>query len=113
MPTANIERPLMSEDVVSFSTFRRTLSDCMERTRRTHRPIIVTQNGHAATITFAIADFESHEAEFAALRARANLNKSVEISRRQFERGECLDHKDVMRDVHAELQLLKEKGLVR
>jgi len=40
------------------------------------------------------------------IRKRANLNKSVEISRRQFERGECFDHATVMDDVHAELKAL-------
>jgi len=40
------------------------------------------------------------------IRKRANLNKSVEISRQQFERGECFDHATVMGDVHAELKAL-------
>jgi len=43
-------------------------------------------------------------------RKRANLNKSVEISRRQFEHGECFDHATVLSDVHAELKALSDSA---
>ena len=42
-----IRRPRLDEDVVPFTECRRTLSDCMERTARTHRPIVITHNGRA------------------------------------------------------------------
>ena len=115
--TALAERPQtdtrFSEDIMPFTEYRRDLSNCFERICTNHRPIIVTQNGRAKTITFSIEDFEDREAEIAALRARAANNRAVEISRKQFAEGKCISHRDMMREVHEELMLLKEKGLVR
>ena len=57
--TSAIRRPKLSEDVLSFSECRRTFADCIEKTRRTHRPILVTQNGNATSAIIGIASTAS------------------------------------------------------
>ena len=47
-----------TEDVMPLSAFRGTIADCILKTRRTHRPILVTQNGRAASVFVDIADFQ-------------------------------------------------------
>ena len=88
----NLQRPRLDKDVVSYTECRQTLADCMQRTRRTHRPLVITQNGHAASILLDISDFENLWSENEALREREQLSISVEISRAQFERGEFISH---------------------
>lgn len=90
-----LQRPRLDKDVVSYTECRQTLADCMQRTRRTHRPLVITQNGHAASILLDISDFENLWAENEALREREQLSISVEISRAQFERGEFISHQDL------------------
>ena len=55
MPTLAID-PI--EDIVPFTEFRSSLSKFMEQTRRTHRPIVVTQNGKAATVLADLSMFD-------------------------------------------------------
>ena len=54
-----LQRPRLDKDVVSYTECRQTLADCMQRTRRTHRPLVITQNGHAVSILLDISDFEN------------------------------------------------------
>ena len=59
MPTMTLQRPRLDEDVVPYTECRQTLADCMARTRRTHRPVLITQNGRAATVMMDVSDFEN------------------------------------------------------
>ena len=91
-----LQRPRLDKDVVSYTECRQTLADCMQRTRRTHRPLVITQNGHAVSILLDISDFENLWADNEARREREELSRAVEISRAQFERGEYVSHHDLM-----------------
>ena len=64
--TINRCRP--SEDVVPFSECRNNLSAYITRVRETHRPILITQNGRAASY---LVDSESMD----------NLFDQIELSR--------------------------------
>ncbi|MBR1836325.1 MAG: type II toxin-antitoxin system Phd/YefM family antitoxin [Kiritimatiellae bacterium] len=55
--TANLAVNL-KEDVVPYTTFRSSLSSFMDKARRTHRPILVTQNGKSASVLIDVSDFE-------------------------------------------------------
>ena len=90
-----IKRPRLDKDVVPFSEYRRTLSDCFERTTRTHRPIVVTQNGRSICVTMNVTDFENAWNEIESWREKAEIVKAVEISRRQIEEGECKTNEEV------------------
>lgn len=51
-------RPILSEDVISFTECRGKLGEYLEKTHRTHRPIIVTQNGRPTSVLLSITDWE-------------------------------------------------------
>jgi len=94
-----IERPRLNEDIVPFTEYRRTLSDCFVRTARTHRPIVVTQNGRATSVVISIDDFELTWDEIERCREREALSRAVEISRRQFEDGKSKLNDNVLNDM--------------
>ena len=97
-----LPRPKMSEDVIPFTEYRRTLSDCLERTKRTHRPLFITQNGRATTVVMNIAEYEQHEAVVSQCQSyldRVNLSRDVEISRREFAEGKGIPLETVSRNV--------------
>ncbi len=54
MPAVNY-----AEDIVPLSSFRADVTRLMSQTRRTHRPIVVTQNGRAANVFLDVADYQS------------------------------------------------------
>ena len=105
-----IERPRLDEDVVPFTEYRRTLNDCFARTARTHRPIVITQNGRSTSVMMSVADFESTWDEIAMWRAKAELSKAIAISRKQFENGECLDEEDSFDAVEKMLAEMDSRG---
>ena len=63
------------EDIVPFTTFRASLSKFMEQTRRTGRPVIVTQNGKAATI---LADLSTFDDLIETLEIRRDVERGLE-----------------------------------
>ena len=45
----------------------------MARTRRTHRPVLITQNGRAATVMMDVSDFENAWDTWDMMREKAEL----------------------------------------
>lgn len=109
-------RPKMSEDVIPFTEYRRNLSECCERTKRTHRPLFITQNGRATTVVMNIAEYEEREelfAEWQARMERAQLSRDVEISRREFAEGRGIPAEEVFDSIRTRLDQMKAEGLIR
>ena len=100
-----IERPRLDEDVVPFTEYRRTLNDCFARTARTHRPIVITHNGRAASVMIGISDFENTWDEIEMWREKAELAKAIAISRKQFEQGECLSDEESFNEIEKMLDV--------
>ena len=105
-----MRRPRLDEDVVPFTECRRTLSDCMERTARTHRPIVITHNGRAASVMIDVTDFEDTWNEIEMWRERAELAKAIAISRKQFENGEYLTEEASFDEIEKMLDEMESKG---
>ena len=100
-----IPRPVMTEDVISFSECRNNLAACFRRTAETHRTIFVTQNGKPTTFIGNIADWEEY------LEYRELLD-DVAVAEAEIERGECLPHEEVVKRALAERKrIAKELGL--
>ena len=98
-----IERPRLDEDVVPFTEYRRTLNDCFARTARTHRPIVITQNGRSTSVMMSVADFESTWDEIEAMRKRSYLNQVIEKSRQEFVNGDTVDEDELFDSLEREI----------
>lgn len=95
-----IRRCRPSEDVVPFSECRNNLSTYIGRVRNTHRPVLITQNGQAASY---LIDCESMDALF----DQIDLSRDIEISRREFAEGKGIPHDVVFNRLHDKLLALK------
>ena len=101
-----LRRPILSEDVISFTECRGKLGEYFEKTRRTHRPIIVTQNGRPTSVIVSITDWESampereHEEQIV-----AQVLNDFRISEEQFARGECKSNDEVFSMMQKEFGL--------
>lgn len=47
-----------AEDIVPLSSFRSEMTRLMSQTRKTHRPIVVTQNGRASNVFLDVGDYQ-------------------------------------------------------
>ena len=81
-----------SEDIVPFSECRNNLSAYITRVRETHRPVLITQNGRAASY---LVDAESMDNLFDSI----ELSRDVEISRREFAEGKGIPSDEVFREM--------------
>ena len=106
-----IQRPRLDQDVVPFTEYRRTLNDWFARTAKTHRPVIITQNGRATNVMISIADFESTWDEIDRCREREELTRAVAISRRQFEAGECQSEGEVFDEMENNRTLIPRRQI--
>lgn len=102
---AAIPRPVMTEDVISFSECRNNLASCFKRAAETHRTIFVTQNGKPTTFIGNVADWEDY------LEYRELVN-DVAAAEAELDRGEYLTQAEAKRDALAERERIKsELGL--
>ena len=69
------------EDIVPFSKFRTSLSAFMAQTKATHRPILVTQNGKAASVFMDVEDFEAMKEREAILQDIARGEEDIRAGR--------------------------------
>ena len=95
-----IRRCRPSEDIVPFSECRNNLSMYISRVRETHRPVLITQNGRAASY---LVDAESLDELF----DRIELSRDIEISRREFAEGKGIPQDAVFNRLHEKLLAMK------
>ncbi len=88
MPTALCPTIDLVNDVLSLSEFRGKLTECVAKTRRTHRPILITQNGKSASVLLSVDDFER-------LRETVELIDDVRSAEAEIERGETFTPSEV------------------
>ena len=93
-----LDRPRLNEDVIPLSQFRSGLTDCIIKTRRTHRPIVITQNGTSSSVLIDVGDYE-------ALMETIEIVQDVRKAEAQIERGEVLTHADFVASLKAEGRL--------
>lgn len=79
-----------SEDIVPFSECRNNLSMYIGRVRETHRPVLITQNGRAASYLVDVKFMDD-------LFDQIDLSRDVEISRREFAEGKGIPSDEVFK----------------
>lgn len=88
----------LANDVFPLSEFRGKLTECIARTRDTHRPILITQNGKSASVLLSVSDFER-------LCETVELLDDVHAAEAEIERGETFSTPEVE-------AYLKKEGLL-
>ena len=96
-------RPILSEDVISFTECRGKLGEYLEKTRRTHRPIIVTQNGRPTSVMLSVVDWEA-AAPYEDIETLEIID-DVRAAEEEIERGESLTHDEFVAQLKAEGRL--------
>ena len=92
----------LADDVVTFSTFRRTMAECFSRNTKTRRPLLVTQNGVASKVLIDVADFDN-------IREALELMDDLCAAEAELDRGEFTTQEEEIREAHAERERIKRK----
>ena len=92
----------LTDDVVTFSTFRRTMSDCFNRNTTTRRPLLITQNGVASKVIIDVADFDN-------IRETLELMDDLCTAEAELDRGEFTTQEEEIREAQAERKRIKRK----
>jgi len=100
-----LERPILSEDVVSFTDCRGRLAEYFDKTRTTHRPVVVTQNGRATTVIVNLGDWEQAFAAWEEAKLTREVLNDFEIGMEQIKRGETIPNDEVFRRIREEYGL--------
>ena len=85
-------RVRLSEDVTPISDFRLRTAELIAKTRRTKRPIILTQRGRSAAVLEDIHEYECRA-------ERLELLEAIVIGLRAAERGEVVSQTRAMAEL--------------
>ena len=96
-------RPILSEDVISFTECRGKLGEYLEKTRTTHRPIIVTQNGRPTSVFLSIVDWEA-ASPYEDLETLERID-DIRTAEEESDRGEVISHDEFIAQLKAEGRL--------
>jgi len=94
-----LARPKLDEDVIPFSEYRKNLTQYFRQTQTTHRPILVTQNGRAATIVMNVSDFEDTWRVWEMIRDQIEMRADVEAGIKELDAGRGTPHDKVFQDL--------------
>ena len=92
----------LADDIVTFSTFRKTMAECFNRNTKSRRPLLITQNGIASKVVIDVADFDH-------IRETLELMDDLWTAEAELERGEVTTQDDEIREARAERERIKRK----
>jgi len=94
------------EDIKLLSKFRANVKQYLDRVRKTHRPLIVTQHGEAAGV---LLDLERYD-DYLELADMERLRKEVKIALAQVKRGDVMSYAEFKRRMNKRLNSLLKKA---
>ena len=85
-------KPKLSEDITPVTEFRTKAADLIQKIKKTHRPLILTQRGRSAAVLEDVVTYEDRLEKLALL-------ESIVRGLQAAERGDLTSHKEAMRQV--------------
>lgn len=92
----------LADDVVPLSTFRKNMAACFARNSKTHRPLLITQNGVASKIILDVSDFDN-------IRETLELLDDVRDAETELDAGMFSTQDEEIRKAHVERMRLKKE----
>ena len=92
----------LADDVVPLSTFRKNMASCFARNSKTHRPLLITQNGVASKIILDVSDFDN-------IRETLELLDDVRAAETELDAGIFSTQEEEIHRAHAERMRIKKE----
>lgn len=92
-----MERVQLDKDIQPLSEFRANAASMIEKVKKEHRPLVITQHGKSSAVLLDVTDYEQ---------MIETIERLQEINRaqKQMEEGQGIPHEDVMSSVREGLE---------
>ncbi len=84
----------LDEDVKPLSDFRSNVAACIRQTRRTHRPLVITQHGKSAAVLLGVLEYEG-------LMQKIEILEDIRLAESQLEQNKGVEHVQALKRVLA------------
>jgi len=86
----------LDEDVKPLSDFRSNVTACILQTRRTKRPLVITQHGKSAAVLLGVSEYEE-------LMQKMDVLEDIRLSEAQLELNKRVGHAQALKRALAKM----------
>ena len=91
-----MKRLNLDEDVKPLSDFRSNVTACILQTRRTRRPLVITQHGKSAAVLLGVSEYEG-------LMERIEILEDIRLAETQLSQNKGMGHEQALKRVLAKV----------
>ena len=95
-----MKRVQLDKDIQPLSEFRANAASMIEKIKKEHRPLVITQHGKSSAVLLDVGDYE-HMID------TIELLQEINQARQELENGEGVLHEEVMSSLKNRLEQLK------
>lgn len=95
-----MKRIHLDKDIQPLSAFRANAASIIQKVKKNHRPVVITQHGKGSAILLDVADYEE-------MVDTIEMLKEVNQARRELDQGKGIPHDEAMKSVRERLNQLK------
>lgn len=95
-----MKRIQLDKDIQPLSEFRANAASMIEKIKKEHRPLVITQHGKSSAVLLDVGDYEN-------MIDTIELLQEINQARQELEDGKGVPHKEVMSSLKKRLRQLK------
>lgn len=95
-----MKRIQLDKDIQPLSEFRANAASMIEKIKREHRPLVITQHGKSSAVLLDVSDYEN-------MIDTIELLKEINEARQELEDGKGVAHQEVMSSLKKRLKQLE------
>ena len=95
-----MKRIHVDKDIQPLSAFRANAASIIEKVKKDHRPVVITQHGKGSAILLDVTDYEE-------MVDTIEMLKEVNQARRELDQGKGIPHDEAMKSVRERLNQLR------
>ncbi|HKJ31416.1 MAG TPA: type II toxin-antitoxin system Phd/YefM family antitoxin [Balneolales bacterium] len=95
-----MKRIQLNEDILPLSEFRANASAMIDKVKKEHRPMVITQHGKSSVVLLGVSDYEN-------LIETIELYREIDQARQEMEKGKEIAHEDVISYLKDRLKQIK------
>ena len=84
----------LDQDIRSLSDFRANAASYIERVKRKHRPLVLTQHGKSSAVLIDVEDYQK-------LLDKVQLLEELSTARKELDNGEGLTHEEFFSELRS------------
>ncbi|MDI6402590.1 type II toxin-antitoxin system Phd/YefM family antitoxin [Balneolaceae bacterium ANBcel3] len=95
-----MKRIHLDKDIQPLSAFRANAASIIQKVKKDHRPVVITQHGKGSAVLLDVTDYEE-------MVDTIEMLQEVNQARRELDQGKGVPHQSAMKSVRERLKQLK------